>query len=182
MKRRNFILSSLVAAPVLASANNLKTTERTPKPFVVKAGEARFGVHTPFRGVNPNDLKVSQKDTAGTMAIFEYIGTEKVGPPMHLHFKQDEMFYIADGEYLFQVGDEKHTLKTGDSIFLPRQIPHTWLQLTDKGKLVYWLQPAGKMEAFFLKMNSLAKPPTPEEAQKIHLEHDMKVVGPPLSL
>ncbi len=180
MKRRNFILSTLAATPLLATAQNNHSTKDKVKPFVVKSGEARFGVHTPYRGVNPNDLKVSKKDTEGSISMFEYVGNEKIGPPLHVHFNQDEMFYVVEGEYLFQVGDEKHTLKGGDSIFLPRNIPHTWLQQSDKGKLVYWVNPAGKMEDFFLKMNSLTKPPTPEEAQAIHLAHDMKVLGPPL--
>jgi mannose-6-phosphate isomerase-like protein (cupin superfamily) len=181
MERRKFIFSSLLAAPVLASAKHLNTTSETPKPFTVKVGEARFGVHTPFRGVNPNDLKISKKDTDGAAAMFEYIGTEKTGPSLHIHLKQDEIFYVVEGEYLFKVGDEKSILKSGDSIFLPRLIPHTWLQLSDKGKLIYWVTPAGKMEDFFLKLNSLTKPPTPEEMNQIHADHDMKVVGPPLT-
>jgi quercetin dioxygenase-like cupin family protein len=174
-------MSSLAATPFLGSAKTLTTSNKGIKPFVVKSGEARFGLHTPYRGVNPNDLKVSNKDTEGAIAMFEYTGTQKIGPPLHIHFNQDEMFYILEGSFLFQVGEEKHTLQGGDSIFLPRNIPHTWLQLSDKGKIVYWVNPAGKMEDFFLKMNGLTKPPTPEEAQQIHLDHDMKIVGPPLS-
>ncbi len=78
MKRRNFILSSLTAAPIVASGNTLfNNPERQAKSFVVKKGEARFGVHTPFKGVNPNDLKISKKDTEGSVAMFEYIGIEK---------------------------------------------------------------------------------------------------------
>lgn len=34
-------------------------------------------------------------------------------------------------------------------------VPHTWLQLTDKGKLIYFVQPAGKAEEFFRTMNNL---------------------------
>ncbi len=182
MERRHFILSSLLATPVIASANQFRTSAKTPKTFTVKAGEARFGVHTPFRGVNPNDLKISKRDTGGAVAMFEYIGTEKTGPSLHIHLKQDEIFYVAEGEFLFQVGDSKSTLKAGDSIFLPRKVPHTWLQLSDKGKLIYWVTPAGKMEDFFLKMNSFTKPPTKEEMDKIHIDHDMRTVGPPLYL
>jgi quercetin dioxygenase-like cupin family protein len=182
MERRNFILSSLTAAPVVASSKNLFDPERNAKPFLVKAGETRFGIHTPYRGVNPNDLKISKKDTNGAIAMYEYIGTEKVGPPFHIHFKQEEMFYIVEGEFLFQVGNEKHTLKAGDSIFLPRKIAHGWLQLSDRGKLIYWVSPAGKMEDFFLTMNNLTKPPTLEEVEKIHREHDMTVIGPTITL
>jgi quercetin 2,3-dioxygenase len=47
---------------------------------------------------------------------------------------------------------------------------------------MYMLQPAGKMEEFFKKMNSLKGIPTQEQVQKIHMAHEMKVVGPPLSL
>jgi quercetin 2,3-dioxygenase len=47
---------------------------------------------------------------------------------------------------------------------------------------MYMLQPAGKMEEFFKKMNSLKGMPTAEEVQKIHLAHDIKVMGPPLTL
>lgn len=43
-------------------------------------------------------------------------------------------------------------------------------------------QPAGTLEDFFQELNDLKKPPTEEEAQKIHLAHGMKVIGPPLSL
>ena len=182
MERRNFILSNLLATPVLASATKLTTSPKTPNTFTLKAGEARFGQHTPFRGVNPNDLKISKRDTDGAVAMFEYIGTEKTGPSLHIHLKQDEIFYIAEGEFLFQVGEERSTLKSGDSIFLPRKVQHTWLQLSDRGKLIYWVTPAGKMEDFFMKLNSFTKPPTAEEMDKVHVDHDMRTVGPPLSL
>jgi quercetin 2,3-dioxygenase len=44
------------------------------------------------------------------------------------------------------------------------------------------VQPAGKMEDFFKKMNSLKAIPTEAEVEKISLEHDIKVMGPPLVL
>ncbi len=51
-----------------------------------------------------------------------------------------------------------------------------------KGKLTYLVQPAGTVEEFFQEMGALTKPPTEEKAQKIHLAHGMKIVGPPLNL
>lgn len=186
MQRRNFILSTLAAPAIGAPVNSLKAelqaTERAEKPFVVKAGETRFGQRTPFRIVNANDLKVSSKDTNGAVSVFEYVGEEKAGPPLHVHYKQDEIFYVVEGEYLFQVGDSTFTAKVGDTVFGPRNVPHTWRQQSDTGKLVYLVQPSGTMEEFFLELNLLKGVPTETEIQKIHQAHGMEVLGPPLAL
>ncbi|MCY7352624.1 MAG: cupin domain-containing protein [Cytophagaceae bacterium] len=186
MQRRKFladatVASTLVATSLMAKAETIVPAD-TPKPFTVKAGEARFGVHTPFRGVNPNDLKISGKDTGGQLAVFEYIGREKIGPALHVHYEQDEVFSVIEGEYLFQVGDEKFTAKTGDTVFGPRKVPHTWIQVSDTGKLAYMVQPAGQLEEFFLALSALKAPPTEEQLQKLTIAHGMKNVGPPLSL
>lgn len=181
MQRRKFLSVSSLALAV-GTVPKSKANSVATDSFIVKAKEARFGIHTPFMGVNPNDVKISGKDTDGQLAVFEYIGTQKVGPSLHVHFEQDEIFTVIEGEYLFQVGEKKDILKAGDTIFLPRQVPHTWIQLSDLGKLIYYLQPAGKMEEFFLTMNNLKERPSAEEMNNIHAAHGMKVVGLPLSL
>jgi quercetin 2,3-dioxygenase len=48
--------------------------------------------------------------------------------------------------------------------------------------MIYFLQPAGKMEEFFTYMNQLKSRPSEAEMDRIHAEHGMKVVGPPLTL
>jgi len=101
---------------------------------------------------------------------------------LHVHFEQDEIFTVTEGAYRFVVGKATHELEAGQTIFLPRNIPHTWIQLTDKGKMIYFLQPAGKMEEFFSYMNNLKERPSAAEMDRIHAAHQMKVVGPPLNL
>ena len=184
MQRKQFLISSLMAVPAFIMARNTtpETISTPAEPFIVDAGKSRFGDVVKFLGVHPNDLKISAKDTGGQLSMFEYTGLGKVGPMMHIHFEQDEIFTVIEGEYRFAVGNDTHVLKAGQTIFLPRNIPHTWIQLTDKGKLIYFLQPAGKMEEFFIYMNSLKERATPEEMDRIHAEHQMKVVGPPLTL
>lgn len=185
MQRKQFLIASLLAGPTLAFAANpitKKINTSSSEPFVVDAGKSRFGETVKFLGIHPNDLKISGKDTSGQLSVFEYTGLGKAGPMLHIHFEQDEIFTVIEGEYRFVVGKETHTLKAGQTIFLPRNIPHTWIQLSDKGKLIYFLQPAGKMEEFFSYMNQLTAPPSPEEMDRIHANYAMKVVGPPLSL
>ncbi len=185
MQRKEFLLTTLTALPALAigqlSVSKRKNLSET-EPFIVDTGRSRFGEKVLFLGVHPNDLKISSKDTDGQLSVFEYTGLGKVGPMLHVHLYQDEIFMVIEGEYRFVVGDQTHHLKPGQTIFLPRNIPHTWIQLTDQGRLIYFLQPAGKMEEFFSLMNSLKERPSQEEMDRIHQEHGMKVVGPPLSL
>jgi quercetin dioxygenase-like cupin family protein len=180
MQRRKFLTTTLatVATSVVARA---QTKTSNTKPFVVKKGEARSGIHTPYRGINPNDVKISGKDTNGQLAVFDYIGNEKAGVSLHVHHEQDEIFTIIEGEYLFHVGDEKIKASEGDTIFAPRKIPHTWVQLSEKGRLIYSFQPAGKMEEFFVAMSALKAPPTKEQMKTLEEAHGMSSLGPGLS-
>lgn len=182
MNRKKFLLAGLAATPLLSFARTAFSTADEKKPFVVGAGQSRFGDVIKFLGVHPNDLKISSKDTGGQLSVFEYTGTAKVGPMLHIHFNQDEIFTVTEGTYRFVVGNETKNLVAGDTIFLPRNVPHTWIQTSDRGKMIYFLQPAGKMEEFFTIMNDLKERPSQELMDRIHAEHDMKVVGPPLTL
>ncbi len=182
MERKKFLLTTAAAIPALLIGRPVQAqkTQRPDKGFVVKATESRFNEKTMIGGKNPNDIKVSTNDSNGDLAVFEYTGNEKGGPPLHVHPHQDEIFFIVQGEYLFQVGEDKHRLKAGDTIFLPRTVPHAFAQLSDKGKMFFLFQPSGKMEDFFRAIGNLTSAPTAEQGAKMFADHDMKVVGPPL--
>lgn len=184
MNRNNFILSTLMAMPLLAFSK-LKNiiNMRTDKPFKVNSSEARFGIHYKMKGVTLNtlDIKISGNDTNNELSVFEQIGqTPNGGPPLHIHIDQDEWFFVTEGEYLFQCGSEQFHMKAGDTIFLPRNVPHAFVQLTEKAKTIVSYIPAGRMEAFFTVTDKWTTPPTKEEVYKVFADHGMKVVGPPL--
>lgn len=184
MHRRTFIASS-VAVTALSTSTNLakeasQTTERTAKGFVVKSGKSRFGETTRLFGITPNDIKVSSKDTDGNLTIFEYNGREKGGPPLHINLNQDEIFYVIEGTYLFELDGTRHKLTAGDLILAPRKVPHTFAQLTDTGRMIFFLQPSGKMEDYFRTLGKLTGKLSPQEGAKLFTDHDMQIVGPPL--
>ncbi len=187
MNRNKFIVTMFTAAiiPMASYTQNKKKIERDGKAFKVKAGEGRIHGHIKMRGATSNiiDVKVSGKDTDGDLAIFEQTAiSQGRGIPLHVHRLQDEIFNIIEGEYYFQVGEEKHRLSAGDSIFLPRNIPHAWTQVSEKGKATLILQPAGKLEEFFVTVAALKTDPTADEMAKIFLDHEMQVVGPTLKI
>jgi len=187
MKRNKFLLAILAASasPALALPRSEKIPLRDNTGFTVKAGEARSKKHFQLKGVNSNviDVKISGDDTDGDLFIFEQISlSQGKGTPLHIHPFQDEIFCVLEGEYYFQVGEAKHRLYKGDSIFLPRKVPHAWTQVSKKGKMNVTMQPAGKLENFFKSIAALNNEPTNEEVIKIFAENDMKVVGPPLKI
>ncbi len=187
MKRRNVFIGLLSAIPLslMAKLSMFKDTIRTVKGFKVASGEARFGKHFKMKGVTSNvlDIKISGSDTENEIAVFEQTGlSPNGGPPLHIHPFQDEWFYIIEGTYLFQVGEEQYDMKPGDTIFLPRNVQHAFLQLSEIGKMVVSYVPAGKMEAFFKVTDQWTAPPSKQEIAKVFEDHDMKVVGSPLKL
>ncbi len=186
MNRANFIFAAIAGFSLnLFSKMKIDIFQSGKKGFKVNSGESRKGEHFKMKGVTLNllDLKISSKDTNGEIGIFEQTGfTPNGGPPLHLHYFQDEIFYIVEGEYLFQVGDEKFNMKKGDTIFLPRNIQHAFIQLTEKAKVIVIYQPAGKMEEFFRITDSWKSPPSQELIKKTFEDCDMKVTGAPLKI
>ncbi|TGE28931.1 cupin domain-containing protein [Hymenobacter metallicola] len=185
MQRRTFVRTTLAVLPLAASFPTPRWADRGPKGFKINAGEGRYHGHMVLKGVNHNllDVKISGKDTNGDLAIFEQTSLSPGrGTPLHVHPNQDEVFTVLDGEYAFLVGDDKYRLITGDSIFLPRQVPHAWTQVSTRGKMLVTLQPAGKLEDFFVAMAALKTEPTAQQVTELFAACDMKVVGPPLKL
>jgi quercetin dioxygenase-like cupin family protein len=187
MKRNHFIAAvlTIIGSPSLLFSNTKQGIYGNDKGFKVKSGEGRKYGHLKLKGVNSNilDVKISGSDTDGALAIFEQTSLSKGrGTPLHIHDAQDEVFLVKEGKYLFKVGEDIYTLSAGESIFLPRKVPHAWTQVSKKGKMNVILQPAGKLEDFFVTMSGLDHEPGQLEIAGIFSANGMRVVGPPLSL
>ncbi|MCG2614270.1 cupin domain-containing protein [Terrimonas sp. NA20] len=186
MKRFHFLTSVMAIAvtPFSALGRNLNFFTRS-KVFKTRSGEGRKHGHIQLKGVNANvlDVKISGNDTDGDLAVFEQTSLSPGrGTPYHIHPNQDEIFYVLEGSYRFKVGEELFDLTVGESIFLPRAVPHAWTQASEKGKMMVILQPAGKLENFFIAMAALKAEPDQATIKKIFAENEMEVVGPPLAL
>ena len=187
MKRKGFIATILAftTIPIWALEPIEKLSKRKEQGFKISSGEGRIHGHLKLKGVNSNilDVKISGKDTDGDLAIFEQTSlSQGRGTPLHIHNSQDEIFYVLEGAYYFQVGEEKYHMEVGDSIFLPRKVPHAWTQKSETGRMTVILQPAGKLEDFFVTMAAMDHEPTKIEIDKIFADNDMQVVGPLLKL
>jgi mannose-6-phosphate isomerase-like protein (cupin superfamily) len=154
-------------------------TNTAAEPQIIKldAGQDRFGEYRGL-GISAISFKVVSSDSDGIL-ILENTFTGKGGPPRHLHYEQDEWFYVLESEFTIEIGRERLNLGPGDSVLAPRMIPHVWAHIgTGKGRILITFMPAGKMEAFFRIVNRAdAMPPQDPTLWK---QHGMELAGPPL--
>ncbi len=149
----------------------------------VPAGTDRFEGKRAVFGSRVIDTKVSALDTNGGLSVSELIDVEKGGPSRHLHHEQEEWFYVVEGEYVIEVGDERYELGPGDSVLAPREVAHVWAHVGEgRGRLIAALQPAGEIEAFFDELAKLGSSPQREELSRAFSSHGIELVGPPLSI
>jgi quercetin dioxygenase-like cupin family protein len=143
---------------------------------LVPAGEDRLGEQHGL-GVSRIDFKAIVPD--GSLLVLENTFHAKGGPPRHLHLEQDEWFYAVEGQFVIEVGDERHFLRPGDSVLGPRRVPHVWAHVdAGRGRILIAFTPAGRMEAFFREVAKAAAMPAQDPA--LWREHGMQLVGPPL--
>ena len=129
------------------------------------------------------DIKVSTLDTDGGLSVAEITSVHKGGPARHLHHEQEEWFYVVEGEYVIEVGEERYELGPGDSVLAPRKVAHVWARVGEEtGRLIAALQPAGEIEAFFDELATLGSTPRHEELSRVFSSHGLELVGPPLSI
>ncbi len=136
-------------------------------------------------GVQPLRIKVATADADGRLFVGEIMADSdaRFGPPRHMHYEQDEWFYVTQGNFLIEVGGEQFDGKAGDSIFAPRMVTHTWASTGEEAsRMVFTLTPAGPFESFARAASALGRLPTPEEANEIFESHQMKITGPPLDV
>jgi quercetin dioxygenase-like cupin family protein len=83
------------------------------------------------------------EETAGRFALIEATIRQGDGPPRHVHRREDELFYILDGEVTIYVGDETIKAAAGACAFLPRGIPHTFRVNSEQARALILITPAG---------------------------------------
>jgi mannose-6-phosphate isomerase-like protein (cupin superfamily) len=93
-------------------------------------------------------VRASAEATGGAFSLFEEV-PPMVDTPLHVHEKEDELFYVLEGEHVFQVGDEEHRVGPGGMVFAPRGIPHAQRRVVPgQGRLLALTAPGG-LEGFF---------------------------------
>ena len=119
-------------------------------------------------------VKCSGNDTSGAFALIEAIVPAGGGPPPHIHSREDEAFYVLDGELHFHADGQSFTAKSGAWVSLGRGSLHYFKNTGSKpARMLIVVTPSG-LENFFVEVGRQVvegetEPvaPTPEDIQKL---------------
>lgn len=151
----------------------------TVRAFVVPAGAGTV-IRGPVGG--PTIIKAGTAETGGTFTLLENHVPPRQGPPLHVHAREDEMWYVLDGHFRFRADDELLDAPAGSFVFVPRGTHHCFQNIGDEtARILVMFTPSG-MERFFEEHAALPPGPVdPDVYREIARRNWMDVVGPPLT-
>src|SRR6185436_16304615 len=113
-------------------------------------------------------------DTNGRYALWEALVPPGGGPPPHVHSREEEGFYVLEGEITFTVNDEKVVATAGTFANMPVGTPHSFRNESDRpARMLISVAPAGLEQMFFevgvplAEGTTTALPPTQGEIEKL---------------
>jgi len=128
-------------------------------------------------------FKVTGEETGGAFDYFIVEVAPKGGPPLHVHHRQEETIHVLKGRCKIQIGEEVFTCEERGFAYLPSNVPHAFLNLTDEpGEVIVVYTPGGGHK-FYEELGPLSRSETPDRAAIAALfeKYDMTLLGPPLS-
>ena len=89
------------------------------------------------------EVKASAADTGGRYTLVEITAPAGLQTPRHVHYREDEGFYVLEGSLTIEVGDETVELGPGRHGFGPREIPHRFTVGPEGARMLWVLTPGG---------------------------------------
>ena len=159
------------------------TIKMTIEPYILtrEAGQSIWFLGTLMT------LKATGEQSNGAYGLIEQVLPPGFASPLHVHHREDEAFYLLEGEATFTCGEQTMKAKPGSYIFFPRDIPHWFcIQGNQPARLLQFNFPAG-LENFFVEVGEpapeLTLPPAgPLDVEKLTstaVKYDIEILGPP---
>jgi quercetin dioxygenase-like cupin family protein len=133
-------------------------------------------------------VKSSADTTGGRVAVIEHRAARGMGSPLHVHSREDEWFYVLEGELTFWVGGETIDAPAGAFVYGPQGIPHTFVVASEEARFLLVTEPAG-FERFVAEIAvpaerpeippAATEPPDVEGLTRAAAAYGIDIVGPP---
>jgi quercetin dioxygenase-like cupin family protein len=133
-------------------------------------------------------MKARAEDTGGALGLVDATLYRGFGPPLHVHNREDEAFYVIEGEVRFRQGTEDFVGGPGSWVWGPRGVPHTFKVESESARALILVTPGGferMFEVGGVPVSESPEPPVqeydPDEAVAMSKQFAFEVIGPQLS-
>jgi mannose-6-phosphate isomerase-like protein (cupin superfamily) len=138
---------------------------------------------------NRMTIKATAQSTGGAFGLVESWIAPGFSPPLHVHHREDESFWILDGEVSMRCGDRTFRARRGSFVFLPRGVPHTFVVEGDAPARMLTLLTPGGGEGLFVEAGRRAEndglppaaPPDIDSLKRVSERYGAEIVGPPMA-
>lgn len=129
-------------------------------------------------------VKVAAADSDGQLAFFQLVAPPMSGPPRHVHSREDELFYVLEGELVFELDGQRFPVGAGGTVFLRRGVVHAYQNFTERDARLLIATTPGGFSEFFVEL-SAATPaggmPAFEVLRALAEKYGITTLGPPMS-
>jgi len=135
-----------------------------------------------------SQLRVTGEQTGGAFALADHLARRGNASPVHVHDRDDETFFVLDGELRVYVGEEDHTAGPGTVAVLPRRLRHAYVVTSATARFLTLHTPAG-FERFAAEVGETARaltlPPPPAgppdfaALAQAAARHQITILAPP---
>ena len=154
-------------------------------PVFVAPGEGEATWFQP----NRMTVKATAETTGGGFGLLESWVAAGSSPPLHVHHREDESFWVLEGRVRFRCGEAEFVGEPGSFVFLPRDVPHTFRVEGDRPARMLTLLTPGGGEGFFVDGGRPpegpglppAGPPDVALLSRVSEQYGAEIVGPPLA-
>jgi mannose-6-phosphate isomerase-like protein (cupin superfamily) len=132
-------------------------------------------------------VHVDAEASNGRLALIDERGRRGDMPPLHVHHREDETFYVIDGEVSLFAAGRQLTLTAGQAAFAPREVPHTYRVESEEARWLVVTTPAG-FESFVRTVSDPApaeelpeagRGPDPALLARAAADVGIDILGPP---
>ena len=128
--------------------------------------------------------------SGGSFALLEMCGPRGDMPPLHVHERDDETFYVIDGELSLFVGGQQLILGAGQAALAPRAVPHSYRVESEEARWLLITTPAG-LDSFVRdvaepapgeELPAAGRPQDPALLAQADAKVGIEILGPPGAL
>jgi mannose-6-phosphate isomerase-like protein (cupin superfamily) len=120
----------------------------------------RTPIFVPPRESNRQDdlhVRVSSRQTDGAYCVFEMTTMPGNGVPLHVHDRDEEFYYIVEGAYEMEAGDQRFTATAGSIVVIPPNVPHQFRNAGDVPARALMIFRPGGFDDFVRELSEAAE-------------------------